>query len=235
MKDDFVKFPSTPHLAVLSGVEIRGDKVLTEPERNAFLMHELLVEEKVDGANLGISFDSEGNIRIQNRGGYLHLPGSGQWKKLGDWLAVRMDSLFENLADRYILFGEWCYAQHLIYYERLPDWFLGYDIYDKLSGRFLSSNRRNHLCGKIHINRVPVIARGRFLLPELLKLLVRSQLTDQSAEGLYLRYDQNKWLVQRAKLVRPEFIRSVEKHWSRTAIRPNRLLLEKGNGITLFL
>ena len=128
-------------------------------------------------------------------------------------------------------FGEWCYAQHLIYYERLPDWFLGYDIYDKLSGHFLSSYRRNQICEKIRITRVPVIARGRFLLPDLVKLLTRSQLTDHPAEGLYLRYDQNKWLVQRAKLVRPEFIRAIGKHWSRTPIRPNRLHLENGNEI----
>lgn len=231
MKDGFVKFPATPHLAALPGADLRSDKVLTETERDAFLKYELLVEEKVDGANLGISFDSEGNIRIQNRGEFLNLPGSGQWKKLGDWLANRIDTLFEILTDRYILFGEWCYAQHLIYYERLPDWFLGYDVYDKLSGRFLSSYRRNDLCGKIHITRVPVIARGRFLLPDLVKLLTRSQLTDHPAEGLYLRYDQNEWLVQRAKLVRPEFIRSIGKHWSRAPIRPNRLHLEKGNAI----
>ncbi len=231
MKDGFVKFPSTPHLATLPGADLRSDKVLTETERDAFLKNELLVEEKVDGANLGISFDSEGNLRVQNRGEYLRLPGSdsGQWKKLGDWLVNRIDTLFESLTDRYILFGEWCYAQHLIYYERLPDWFLGYDIYDKLSGRFLSSHRRNQICGKIRITRVPVIARGRFLLPDLVKLLTRSQLTDHPAEGLYLRYDQDKWLEQRAKLVRPEFIRSIEKHWSRTPIRPNRLLLEIDN------
>ena len=144
-------------------------------------------------------------------------------KKLEDWLAVRVDSLFENLTDRYILFGEWCYAQHSIYYERLPDWFLGYDVYDKLHGRFLSSTRRDHLCGKTRIIRVPVLDRGRYLLSDLLKLPVQSQLTDQPAEGLYLRYDQGKWLVKRAKLVRPEFIRLAEKHWSRKAIRPNRL------------
>ena len=37
VNDSFFKFPSTPHLAALSGVEIRDDKVLTASERNAFL------------------------------------------------------------------------------------------------------------------------------------------------------------------------------------------------------
>lgn len=226
MKSDFFKFPSTPHLATLTGVDIRGDKVLSESVRNEFLQHDLVVEEKVDGANLGISFDSGGNIRAQNRGAYLQLPGSGQWKKLGEWLDLRIDPLFEHLTDRYILFGEWCYAQHSVFYDRLPDWFLGFDIYDKQSRHFMSSTRRDALFRKIGIAQVPGIACGRFTFPEIEKLLYQSNLTDQPAEGLYLRVDHGDWLVQRAKLVRPAFIQSVEQHWSRDSIKPNRLRLE---------
>lgn len=226
MKDDFFKFPSTPHLATLAGVDIRGDKVLSESERDEFLQHDLMVEEKVDGANLGISFDSEGNIRAQNRGAYLHLPGSGQWKKLGDWLTPRTDTLFEHLSDHFILFGEWCYAQHSVFYDRLPDWFLGFDVYDKRFGRFLSSKRRDDLFTKMGVAQVPVLARGHFAYPEVQKFLSTSKLRDQPAEGIYLRFDQDDWLAQRAKLVRPAFIQAVEQHWSRSAIRPNRLRLE---------
>ncbi len=226
MKGDFFKFPSTPHLATLPGVDVRNDKVLSEFERDEFLRHVLVVEEKVDGANLGISFDSEGNARVQNRGAYLQLPGSGQWKRLGEWLAFRIDVLFENLSDRYILFGEWCYAQHSVFYDRLPDWFLGFDIYDKHTGRFMASEHRNDFLKKICIAQVPVIARGQFTYPELKNLLAQSKLTDQPAEGLYLRFDQGDWLEQRAKLVRSAFIQSVGQHWSRSIIKANRLRRE---------
>jgi hypothetical protein len=58
------------------------------------------------------------------------------------------------------------------------------------------------------------------------KLLLKSKLTDQPAEGVYLRIDHGDWLEQRAKLVRPAFIQVVEQHWSRFAIRPNRLTNE---------
>ncbi|MBN9123507.1 MAG: DNA ligase [Nitrosospira sp. 56-18] len=223
MNDDFFKFPSTPHLAILDGIEIRDDKVLSEFERDEFLQHNIVVEEKVDGANLGISFDSKGNIRAQNRGAYLDLPAFGQWRKLGEWLLPRTDFLFEQLTDRYILFGEWCYAQHSVFYDRLPDWFLGFDIFDKQSSHFLSSNRRDDLCRTMHIAQVPVIARGRFTFPELKKLLFQSKFTDLPAEGLYLRLDQNGWMAQRAKLIRSAFIQSMEQHWSHSAVKPNRL------------
>ena len=225
MKADFLKFPSTPHLTTLPGVSIRDDKVLTAQDRENFLQHPLIVEEKVDGANLGISFDSEANIHAQNRGAYLILPASGQWKKLDEWLAPRIDDLFEYLADQYILFGEWCYARHSIFYDRLPDWFLAFDIFDKEAGHFLSTARRDSLLEKMSLNKVPFLGFGHFSLPELEELLSQSQLSDGSAEGIYLRFDEGAWLGQRAKLVRSTFIQAVEEHWSRSAIQPNQLQL----------
>lgn len=223
MKDNFYKFPSTPHLAILGTNVVREEKVMSEPQRNAFLHHELVVEEKVDGANLGISFDSLGNIKVQNRGAYLHAPYSGQWKKLSEWLAPKEDLLFEILKDQYILFGEWCYAQHSVYYDRLPDWFLGFDIFHKNYLKFFSCERRDRIFHEIGIAEVPLIDKGNFSFTELKNLLSNSRLSDKPAEGIYLRFDEGYWLGQRAKLVRPEFIQSIEEHWSKTRIKSNRL------------
>lgn len=225
MRDDFFKFPSTPHLIMPPGIDIRDDKILSESERAEFLQHELVIEEKIDGANLGISFDSEGNIRAQNRGSYLQLPGTGQWKKLDAWLAQRTDMLFEHLSDQLMLFGEWCYARHSVCYDRLPDWFLGFDVYDRRAGRFFSSQRRDTLLGEMGVAQVPLLARGHFNYPKIHEFLSVSKFSDQPAEGIYLRFDQTGWLAQRAKLVRPTFIQAVEKHWSRSGITYNHLKL----------
>ena len=226
MKDNFFKFPTTPHLALLGDVDIRGDKVMSELERDAFLGHKLVVEEKIDGANLGISFDSSGNIHAQNRGAYLSLPGLGQWKKLSEWLSLKEDILFDHLIDRYILFGEWCYAQHSVFYDRLPDWFLGFDIYDKQVGHFLSRDKRDAFLQEMGISKIPFIAQDHFTFSELKEFLSFSKLGDQLAEGLYLRFDQDNLLVQRAKLVRPDFIQSIEQHWSQSGIKKNRVVWE---------
>jgi ATP-dependent RNA circularization protein (DNA/RNA ligase family) len=226
VKNEFHKFPATPHLAILGENMVRDDKVLTRKERDQLLRNELVIEEKVDGANLGISFDTSGNLRAQNRGSYLHCPYSGQWKKLSEWLKPKLDLLFEILSDRYILFGEWCYAVHSIFYDRLPDRFLGFDVFDKNNGRFFSCPRRDAVFHALGILQVPTIARGRFALSDLVNLLSESRLTDKPAEGIYLRYDKGDWLDQRAKLVRPEFIQSVTEHWLRKGIKANQLELE---------
>lgn len=226
MKEDFFKFPSTPHLDVFGDIDIRDDKILSAAERDEFLRHNITVEEKVDGANLGISFNEDGHLYVQNRGQFLHLPAYGQWKKLNEWLNPRIDILFEDLTDRYILFGEWTYAQHSVFYDRLPDWFLAFDIYDKIIGRFFSCTRRDELRKKMQIAKVPTIASGHFTIIDLEKLLSHSKLGLQPAEGLYLRLDEDQWLLKRAKLVRPEFIQSLEGHWSRSTIRQNLLAVK---------
>lgn len=225
MKDeDFFKFPSTPHLATLDDVVVRGDKVFTESERRDFLTHELVVEEKVDGANLGLSFGPTGEIRAQNRGAYLTTPYAGQWKKLDGWLAMRCDTLFDHLSDRYILFGEWCYARHSVYYNLLPDWFLAFDIFDKREQRFLSIERRDAMVSTMALAKVPYLDKGHFTFSDLGRFLVRSKLADQPAEGIYLRCDRGDWLQERAKLVRASFIQSQEQHWSDAGIRPNAVI-----------
>ncbi len=133
---------------------------------------------------------------------------------------------FDQIANRYILFGEWCYARHSVFYDRLPDWFLGFDIFDKNTAKFFSCSRRDQIFRVLEISRVPMLGKGHFSFSGVQKLLSQSQLSKELAEGLYLRVNQEDWLEQRAKLVRPAFIQSVEEHWSRSGIKANRLRLE---------
>ena len=79
----FLRFPHTPHLAWLGeGAPPRDDKVLSKIDREALLSHDVVVEEKLDGANLGISVGPDGNLRVQNRRQYLKPPYQGQFVRL---------------------------------------------------------------------------------------------------------------------------------------------------------
>jgi ATP-dependent RNA circularization protein (DNA/RNA ligase family) len=227
VREHFIKFPSTPHLALLGNTKIRNDKVMSNEERETFLKHRLVVEEKVDGSNMGISFDVAANIKIQSRGSYLHSPYSGQWKKLEEWLKPKSDNFFDFLGDRFILFGEWCFALHSVFYNKLPDWFLGFDIFDREHRKFFSVQRRDVFFEKMNIIPVPRLKMGFFSITELQNLFSSSHLADMPAEGLYLRLDHDAWLEQRAKLVRSEFIQSIGRHWLKSGIKKNQLRCEQ--------
>jgi hypothetical protein len=222
--DSLYKFPSTPHLENASNYAVRDDKVLSVIEQNEFLKQEVEVQEKVDGANLGISFDNDGNLITQNRGEFLRRPYSGQWNKLDVWLKPRIEPFFEGLSDRYILFGEWCYAKHSIFYDRLPDWLLGFDIFDKETLQFLSLSRTKPFFDRLGVRDIPLLKRGHLSLSELRNFSLHSGFRNGPAEGVYLRIDDGDWLKRRAKLVRPEFMQAISKHWLRAQLIPNRLV-----------
>ena len=224
MPRGFFRFPSTPHVAWLSDAPLRDDKLMGDDAVAELLAGEVVVEEKVDGANVGLSIDGEGGLRVQNRGGYLaEAACHPQFRPLWTWLATRREALVDALADDLMLFGEWCYARHSIRYDRLPDWFLGFDVYDLAAGRFWAAERRDGLLASLGLHAVPRVAAGRWSLDDLPGLLGPSALGDVPMEGVYLRRDAGEWLELRAKLVRPEFAQTIEDHWSRRRIEPNRL------------
>ena len=55
---------------------------------------------------------------------------------------------------------------------------------------------------------------------------MRILVSDKLAEGLYLRTDNGEHLGARAKLVRPEFMQTLEEHWSRKHLVPNKIVTE---------
>jgi len=221
----FFRFPHTPHLAWLGADRLREDKVLDVAEMRELLSGQVVVEEKVDGANLGLSIGEHGRLCGQNRGSYLELESpTGQWKPLERWLSTRKYAFTDALAPGLILFGEWCYAVHSVRYTRLPDWFLAFDVYDNSKGEFWSVARRNDLARRLDLAVVPELGRGRFDLEGLIKLLGRSRLTDGPAEGLYVRQEDRGRLLQRAKLVRAEFVQNIDDHWSKRRLEQNQIM-----------
>lgn len=223
---DFFRFPHTPHIAWLGNGTPRDDKVLSLREAEALLSGEVVGEEKLDGANLGISVSPEGEIRVQNRGQYLRLPMRGQFEKLPGWLKIRTDLLFDALGEDLILFGEWCAARHSIEYENLPDWYIVFDVYDRKTKRFWSTIRRNILAAQFNLSVVPRLLQGRISLKSLNELLhvQSSAFRTGPIEGLVIRHESNEWLESRAKLVHPYFVQAIGEHWSHRQIEWNSLI-----------
>lgn len=221
---DFFRFPHTPHLAWLGEGTARGDKVLSSSEMDVLLSGEVVVEEKLDGANLGISLNPHGGIRFQNRGQYLVPPYSGQFSRLASWLAPLEEALSGKLGANLILFGEWCAARHSLDYTRLPDWFLAFDVYDRKEERFWSTRRRHAMVEELTMSTVPFLFTGHASLPDLKRLLSHhdSAFADGPPEGLVVRREDNDWLIDRAKLVQSGFTQAITEHWSRRGIEWNR-------------
>lgn len=225
VESEFFRFPHTPHLSWLGDGVPRDEKVLSHAEVAHFLAGPVVVEEKLDGANLGVSFDSAGNLRLQNRGQYLRPPYHGQFTRLSAWLPAHADGLFHAIQPELLVFGEWCAARHSLGYDKLPDWWLVFDVYDRVAEQFWSSTRRNALAAAHGLTKVPTLAQGKFTLKELATMVndCSSSFREGPMEGIVVRAEGEDWTTARAKLVRADFVQSIGAHWRTRALEWNQI------------
>lgn len=232
------KYPRTRHI---EGSRIQvGDEDLKNVRFDQIKGKYVVLEEKVDGANCGISFDDSGKLMLQSRGHFLSGGyGEGQFGLFKSWANCFKQPLFELLQSRYIMYGEWLYAKHTVFYDGLSHYFMEFDIYDKQRGAFLSTMERKGILSPYpFLVSVLVLYEGRLdSLEELVSFLGRShfkseqygqsfqeqcrqlglsyelavQQTDMSdlMEGIYIKVESDGVVTDRLKYVRSSFLNTI--------------------------
>src|SRR6266545_2307389 len=105
------------------------DKHLGRKESEAFIADpSLIVEEKLDGTNVGIHFTTRGRLVLQCRGHEITEGMHPQYDLFKQWTSVKRSVLEAMLSSRFILYGEWLYAKHSVHYRRLPHYFFEFDV-----------------------------------------------------------------------------------------------------------
>lgn len=232
-----VKYPRTRHI---EGSKLQpGDEDLLQVRMASLRGLHLVVEEKLDGANAALSFDAAGKLLLQSRGHYL--TGGAREKHFAlfkTWASTHQRAMFATLGDRYVVFGEWLYAKHTVYYDALPHWFLEFDCYDRHDEVFLSTERRHALLASLPIRHVPVVHEGPGRTVQHLRELITDSLyktrgwrehlredaaaadldvarvvrqtdPEDKSEGLYLKHERDGVVANRYKLIRPTFLQAV--------------------------
>jgi atypical dual specificity phosphatase len=230
IRHGIIKFPKIPHLFNLGGAT-RDDKICTPSDISKFIGQKVIIEEKIDGANVGISIDDNGCILVQNRSHFITSNYHAQFAPLDKWIAKHMSDLWEILTpNRHILFGEWVYATHSIPYDLLPGWFIAYDLYDKVNNTFMSRIKLSILLNKSNIPYVPVIFEDYIESIESLKSYVtgKSKYSSHAVrEGIVIRvFDDENNLKFRAKIVRGDFLAGNERWNKLSKLATNSLIIK---------
>lgn len=248
MNFDIKKYPRTPHV---EGSRLqKGDEDLSQIPFESIKNKYLVIEEKVDGANTAISFNDKKELLLQSRGHYL----TGGYRErhynfLKQWASIHQDKLYDVLGTRYIMYGEWLYAKHTVYYDALPHYFLEFDIYDKEQEIFLNTQKRRELIKDLPVYSVPVLGEGKFnSMEEIVSYLGNSHYitknhldnlintskklnldpdrqlkeTDNSMlmEGIYIKVEDDNQVKERMKYVRYTFLQTVEESETHWLDRP---------------
>lgn len=235
--EQIYKYPKTYHLegSGLSSQSKIKDRI---PFKKIAFRH-IVVEEKMDGANVAISFSDTGEILLQSRGHFL--TGGYREKHFSlfkQWAYTLANELYLVLGTRYILYGEWLYAKHTIFYELLPHYFLEYDVLDLETINFLDTPSRKNLLQNLPIVSVPILYSGKpKKYSEITCLIGKSHYIKQGhierlkdlsqlhnldiertiqetdctnlMEGLYLKVEEDGIVKERYKYIREDFITTI--------------------------
>ena len=235
------RYPRTPHLAgsALQPGDDGADRITIRELRALHPDAVLVTEEKLDGANCGLSFSADLELIVQSRG---HVLTGGareaQFGPLKAWAAWLEGELLELLEDRYVMYGEWMFARHTLFYDRLLHLFHEFDIYDRHEDRFLSTGGRRDLLSGSRVLSVPVLSEAWPGSDRELRGLIRPSLyrsegwrdalaeaaeragvdpdralretgASDLSEGLYLKVERGRETVARYKLVRDGFVQTI--------------------------
>lgn len=243
------KYPRTHHITG-SGIQ-PGDEELDVVPFRTLAGRYLVVEEKMDGANCGVSFTPEGRLLLQSRGHYLTGgPREQQFQLFKAWASRYQGELWVLLGDRYVLYGEWLYVKHTIFYTDLPHYFLEFDIYDTAQNEFLSTERRATMLAAapfivsvkvLHTGVVPslqalqaMVGHSHFIANDHLAQLraacgeygqpaeqvLRETDPTQLMEGLYVKVEADGVVSGRYKYIRSGFLQAVFDAQSHWMDRP---------------
>lgn len=246
------KYPRTPHIegSALQPGDDGSDRMSIQDLREKYRSSRFVTEEKLDGANCGISFSDNLDLILQSRG-HILMGGAreAQFGPLKSWASHQEAVLLEILEDRFIMYGEWMFARHTMFYDQLPHYFFEFDIFDKKEAIFLSTQARHALLAGSPILSVPVLSQdwpksGKALSDLVQKPLYRSDnwrdaLTAEAeragacpeqslrqagcsdlSEGLYIKIEEGGETVARYKLVRESFVQTILESGSHWHDRP---------------
>ncbi len=202
-------------------------------EINVELGFDAYVQEKVDGANCGISwFDGpilRNRTHVLRKGFERDTPAKKQFVPAWNWLHEREDDLKEMMKKwngQITVYGEWMLAKHSIGYEKLPDYFLAYDIWSCEENKFVSPKECKELLKGTGIRWIEAERISIQSFSDLKSVLdAPSEYRDGIKEGIVIKRTDNddKWIEETFKVVRKDFERA-DDNWNKKKLEKNKLI-----------
>ena len=207
MKTDFREFHRIPHLMGSSN-HIAADDL----EIQFDFKGPVWVEEKVDGANMGVLYDGK-NLALRNRKHILKkgwektdTPAKIQFRRAWNWMHNHekdFQKIHAILESPIIVFGEWLWATHSIHYNKLPDLLIGHSIWSCEDRKFLGPEKMAEVSEGLKIKFV----KSELIQDPTLETIIQiaemeSAYGDCVREGVVVKtQDERGFLIDTFKLV----------------------------------
>lgn len=202
-----MKHPNAPHIL---GSKVDKSGVLTKYETNELLSNRLVFQEKLDGCPVQMYVTKLGDVSVHQKG--RAVPKNERFKQLYSWISRNEGLIINYISTDLIVFGEWMADRNIVFYNKLPDFFIVCDVYEKESGTYLSTERIEQLCSLLNIHTAPVIRQGVYDIDNI-KRMAQSEscFGDDVVEGIYIRMEDEYKVIDRAQYIYPGEVRRSKK------------------------
>lgn len=204
-------------------------KCLSEDEVKNLLHGHITIDEKIDGGVLGLAWNGDIPLAVGKHSMVNYDLHSKKFHGLSRWIYSNYEKI-NKIPIGHIVYGEWMGMRHNIPYDSLPDFFIGFDVWN--GHRFLNIIERSIFLYDIGFAEVPFIYSGSDLGIEDLICISegvggvnnKSRFnSNETFEGLIIRNDNG--LI--GKYVRREFMDSIEENLINLPLIENKLLAYK--------
>ena len=212
----FRKYEKTYHI-----FPVTSKHNLDSTQLKRLLSGRVVVEEKMDGSNTGIIRHAKG-FALQKRGSLVGRSVHAQFDYFHNWANSVAYERIMSLPPGVIVYGELLYARHHLYYDRLPEFFLVFDV--RQGKRWLDRSEKDSFCETYGFHQVPLVAEGSLTKNDLQSIIPNESRYGPICEGVVVkRYAKHGYF--RGKIVKPGFIKELEDedHWSNKPAIRNKL------------
>lgn len=163
---------------------IRAERMSKTLSENRDNLGNIVVMEKIDGANASFTLDKDGKLRYFSRRRELFV---GEDSLIGfvQWINKNVDT--SKLEKDKVYFGEWTTRHKLDYGENHKKFFL-FDIYDINSEEYIHTDKVINVAKELNIPHAPVFYAGKFKSMEHLESMVGNSQLGEIGEGIVIKF-----------------------------------------------
>lgn len=168
---------------------------------------QIVIQEKIDGANAAIRYDSETNCLVaQSRKNILN--ESNNLRGFYEFVcSLDKQTIKDALGDDLILFGEWLVPHTVVYPEDCYNHFYAYDVYDTQACAYLNQDKVEEIVRTIGLKYVPVFFKGKFeSWDKCMEYVGRTDLGGDYGEGIVIKNESIVKLIEAQKGLRNDDI-----------------------------
>lgn len=174
----------------------------------------ICIQEKIDGCNAAIRYDSETNTIIaQSRNNILgvgnNLRGFYEWSQ-----TLNKELVKSVLGNNLILFMEWLVPHTLSYPEERYNHAYCYDVYDTNTEKYLPQSTVQAVVSKLNLTYVPTFYEGEFISWEhCMSFVGKTDLGGEHGEGIVIK---NQTMLNNPNARQPFYIKIVAEKFQET-------------------